>query len=950
MFIGTNSVSDYGMLNISLRHSSNRIVTSLERLATGMKINTAGDDAANLSLSEKLKSRISSSVVLQNNASTGIDLLNIVDGDLKTMTDIVQRIKNLTIQGLNGVYSEDEKNSINQEITELAKELKRIKESSQFADKKLFDIDSVSDLNIFISDTGSSQFIDLSSIANDMLFVDVLNNQKDVYMLKMDPGQSYYVEFEEKLYKLTNNSDTTKNLSYGYEASPNDENDSIKFVDDYSGVSSTYIGKYNNSQIQMGHGENYINIKAGETLQFTIGQNVFSITNSGSEEQTAVFKTDGKNINIISGNGISATYKFELSNYNIANGTESAISLIGNEEKYITYQNKLYRLKNNSSSEETFIFKNNFGNLQSISGNIDVSLIGNIDSSTNLSSQYKSLKLSANQTVYYEYNGQTYQLKNNTAQEQTVILNSRNTLINATSSISLTKVNTAETIEASSLNNPYFIDAIAGETYYIKTNDESGLYKITADSTGKLILDFDGQNINSLNGVGGNIEYLKNNIVTPDSNGTFSLDIKKEEATSILINGEIYTIENSKISMNNVDFVYDANNKTITCNNQIFQNFSNAEISGCLGSPLTPSAMSNNEFYIESLRSGETTYIKQGNDYFKITNNTGKTTDDILSYDSSSHSLSSSNSLSVEKLDSALFQTTTNEDKSIKLNSGETKILQLGNKSYEITNNGMNQTICFKFQNNNLIIDPDIEQSLNIKEYSLDNSSVQNLKYGDIYTTINAGEIQYISTGNKYFQIENTGGNRTVIYRRNNNSLSQISGTTVNENYLGNESFETRSSQNNYYIELEANETKYIKQGSFAFELTNTTNSQKTQVFTPNRNILYPQNPNVSITNLPLENTNNFEQMLPILDWALDVINTKRGTIGAQINILNSTIDMNKNREITFSMTNSTLRDTDIAKESAELTKASILQNITSSFMAQNKNISKSIILSLLNV
>ena len=124
--------------------------------------------------------------MLQNNASTGIDLLNTVDGDLKTMTDIVQRIKNLTIQGLNGVYSEDEKNSINQEITELAKELKRIKESSQFADKKLFDIDSVSDLNIFISDTGSSQFIDLSSIANDMLFVDVLNNQKDVYMLKMD--------------------------------------------------------------------------------------------------------------------------------------------------------------------------------------------------------------------------------------------------------------------------------------------------------------------------------------------------------------------------------------------------------------------------------------------------------------------------------------------------------------------------------------------------------------------------------------------------------------------------------------------------------------------------------------------------------------------------------------------------------------------------------------------
>ena len=115
LFIGTNSVSDYGMLNISLRHSSNRIVTSLERLATGMKINTAGDDAANLSLSEKLKSRISSSVVLQNNASTGIDLLNIVDGDLKTMTDIVQRIKNLTIQGLNGVYSEDENKNV-QEI------------------------------------------------------------------------------------------------------------------------------------------------------------------------------------------------------------------------------------------------------------------------------------------------------------------------------------------------------------------------------------------------------------------------------------------------------------------------------------------------------------------------------------------------------------------------------------------------------------------------------------------------------------------------------------------------------------------------------------------------------------------------------------------------------------------------------------------------------------------
>lgn len=151
--VNTNVASLMVQRNLSKATSS--LQTSMQRLSTGMKINNAGDDAAGLALSEKINGQLSASDVCKNNAQTGINMLNIADGDLDIINQNLQRIKDLAVQSANGVYSDSERLSMDQEVQLRIEEINRIASSSTFSDVNLLD-GTIADMKLQIG-TGSDE-------------------------------------------------------------------------------------------------------------------------------------------------------------------------------------------------------------------------------------------------------------------------------------------------------------------------------------------------------------------------------------------------------------------------------------------------------------------------------------------------------------------------------------------------------------------------------------------------------------------------------------------------------------------------------------------------------------------------------------------------------------------------------------------------------------------------
>ena len=112
---------------------------SLEKLASGYRINRASDDAAGLQISESLRSQIRGSQQANNNVQDGINLLNTADGAFETITNNLQRIRELVVQGGNDTLAPQQRSAINSELLQLATDVTRIANSTQFNKINLLD-------------------------------------------------------------------------------------------------------------------------------------------------------------------------------------------------------------------------------------------------------------------------------------------------------------------------------------------------------------------------------------------------------------------------------------------------------------------------------------------------------------------------------------------------------------------------------------------------------------------------------------------------------------------------------------------------------------------------------------------------------------------------------------------------------------------------------------------
>ena len=122
----------------NLVNTESQLSKSMQRLSSGLRINSAADDAAGLAISEKLTSQVNGLDQAQRNAQDGVSLVQTAEGSLNEVHSMLQRIRELAVQYSNGTLAQSDKNAIVSEVNQLQSEIARIGSTAQFNGIALF--------------------------------------------------------------------------------------------------------------------------------------------------------------------------------------------------------------------------------------------------------------------------------------------------------------------------------------------------------------------------------------------------------------------------------------------------------------------------------------------------------------------------------------------------------------------------------------------------------------------------------------------------------------------------------------------------------------------------------------------------------------------------------------------------------------------------------------------
>jgi len=160
--INTNVASLNAQRTVS--KSQDGLATSLQRLSTGLRINSAKDDAAGLAISERFTSQIRGLNQAARNANDGISLVQTAEGALTEVGSNLQRIRELAVQASNGTNTQADRDALNTEVTQLKSEIQRVSEQTNFNGTKLLD-GSFSGVAFQVG-ANAGETITIASIAN----------------------------------------------------------------------------------------------------------------------------------------------------------------------------------------------------------------------------------------------------------------------------------------------------------------------------------------------------------------------------------------------------------------------------------------------------------------------------------------------------------------------------------------------------------------------------------------------------------------------------------------------------------------------------------------------------------------------------------------------------------------------------------------------------------------
>jgi flagellin len=163
--INTNIASLNTQRNLSASQMS--LNTSIQRLSTGLRVNSAKDDAAGLAIAERMSSQVRGLNVAARNANDGVSLAQTAEGSLGKIGDMVQRMRELAVQSSNATNSTTDRNALQSEVAQLKEEIDRVASSANFNGTKLLDGSFTAAKFQVGADAGES--ITVSSITNAQL-------------------------------------------------------------------------------------------------------------------------------------------------------------------------------------------------------------------------------------------------------------------------------------------------------------------------------------------------------------------------------------------------------------------------------------------------------------------------------------------------------------------------------------------------------------------------------------------------------------------------------------------------------------------------------------------------------------------------------------------------------------------------------------------------------------
>ncbi|MFN0183651.1 MAG: flagellin [Aquabacterium sp.] len=140
--INTNIASLNAQRNLNMSQAS--LATSMQRLSSGLRVNSAKDDAAGLAIAERMNAQVRGMNVAIRNANDGISMAQTAEGALSKVADSLQRMRELALQSRNATNSDSDKNSLNKEFAELQKEVARVLGGTTFNGKAILGAEGTS--------------------------------------------------------------------------------------------------------------------------------------------------------------------------------------------------------------------------------------------------------------------------------------------------------------------------------------------------------------------------------------------------------------------------------------------------------------------------------------------------------------------------------------------------------------------------------------------------------------------------------------------------------------------------------------------------------------------------------------------------------------------------------------------------------------------------------------
>ena len=331
LYVNTN-VSSLNAQN-QLTKSGNTLDQAFQRLSSGLRINSAADDAAGLQISNRLTSQVNGLNVATRNANDGISLAQTAEGSLQESTNILQRMRELALQSSNGSNSQADRDALQKEVSSLQTELTRIADTTAFGGQNILD-GSVASLDFQVgSEANQTISLDLGDFA-----ADALGAKDGTAISGLDFEQAKIGAVDETLTLTVDGNNTEIQISKG-----------DGFED--------YVEKFNDAANDQGV---YARIDGSGDIQFyadadVTGATTATITSSDTTNGSFSGATAGSAGSVVTGAIVGAVDGIDISS---AAGAQSAVGSIDNAIAQIddkradfgAFQNRMQSTISNLSS------------------------------------------------------------------------------------------------------------------------------------------------------------------------------------------------------------------------------------------------------------------------------------------------------------------------------------------------------------------------------------------------------------------------------------------------------------------------------------------------------------------------------------------------------------------------------------------------------------------------